>query len=223
MMRSLANALLAAVLTVSCYGQEWLPLADAVVRVESGRGVGTGTLVAKYEQDGQIGGYVLTAKHVLQTDDCMVVWRNGYRSHGRVDARGAVYDTALIRVTPPADAPVVPVAEEPAQQGDVVRAFGYGGQYDVPVRTLQLHTAEITVRGYSQFGAEQRITCDPWCQSGDSGGPLVLRGQIVGIISGYSEPRDTRGPHCTPIRNLLRTVLPHGIVAAADQRRSGYG
>lgn len=207
-------------LSASAHSQDWLSLADAVVRVECGRGVGTGTLVARYEKEGKQGGYVLTCRHVVEQDDCIVVWRDGYRSNGRVDARGAVYDTALVRVTPPADAQVIPVAEEPAQPGDVVRAFGYGGQYNVPVRTLQLHSAEITVRGYEQFGQESRITCDAWCQSGDSGGPLVFKGQIVGIISGYSEPRDTRGPHCTPIRNLLRTVLPHGIVAGIDAARS---
>jgi S1-C subfamily serine protease len=214
-------AAILALVTVSASGQDWLP---AIVRVECGLGIGTGTLVATYEQDGQQGGYVLTARHVVDDGPaCVVVWQDGYRSAGLVDAKGDRYDTALIRVRPPAGSPVLPVAEEPAPQGVVVQVFGYGGQYDQPVRSLRLTQGEVKVRGYADYGNEMRIICDPWCMSGDSGGPIIFRGKVVGIISGYSEPRDTRGPHCTPIRNLLRTVLPHGIFAAVDQRRAGYG
>ena len=211
-------AIVLALVTVSASGQDWLP---AIVRVECGRGVGTGTLVARYEQDGRQGGYVLTARHVVEEGPaCVVVWQSGYRSAGHVDARGERYDTALIRVSPPTDAPVITVAEDPAPQGSVVQVFGYGGQSGQRVDRLQLMRGEVKVRGYADYGNEQRIVCDPWCVSGDSGGPIVYQDQIVGLVSGYSEPRDTRGPHCTPIRNLLRLVLPHGIVAGIDAQRA---
>ena len=164
---------------------------------------------------------MLTAKHVVEEGpSCVVVWHDGYRSAGYVDARGERYDTALIRVSPPPDSPVIPVAEEPAPQGVTVQVFGYGGQYNRPLGLLRLMRGEVKVRGYSEFGQESRIVCDPWCVSGDSGGPMVYCGQVVGIISGYSEPRDTRGPPCHPIRNLLRAVLPHGLVAGVDAARS---
>lgn len=221
LIHTITLAVVLVLVTVSCPGQEWL---RSIVRVECGRGIGTGTLVARYEQGGVMCGYVLTARHVVEDGPaCVVVWQSGYRSVGRVDAVGAIYDTALIRVAPPDDSSEIPVAEEPAPSGVTVRVFGYGGQYDQTVRSLRLMQGEVKVRGYADYGNEMRIICDPWCMSGDSGGPIVFRGKVVGIISGYSEPRDTRGPHCTPIRNLLRAVLPHGIIAAVDQRRDGYG
>lgn len=214
-------ALVLGLVTVSASAQDWLSLADAVVLVECGRGVGTGTLVARYEQDGQQGGYVLTAKHVVEESPrCYVTWRSGYRADGYVDARGQLYDTALIRVRPPTDSPIIPVADKDAPSGVTAHVFGYGGQYNRPIRTLQLLHGEIKVRGYATYADSMAIICDPWCMSGDSGGPIVHSGHVVGVISGYSSPRDTRGPHCTPIRNLLRSVLPHGIVAGIDRRRA---
>lgn len=213
-------AIILALVTVSASGQDWLSLADAVVRVECGSGVGTGTLVARYEQDGQQGGYVLTAKHVVEeASACIVVWRSGYRSHGHVDARGQLYDTALIRVAPPADSPVIPVAEIAARRGVLCDVFGYGGQWGVPVETLRLQHSQVACRGYTQGEGGYVITLDPWCVSGDSGGPIVYQRQVVGIIAGFTEPRDTQGPHAGPIRNLLRTLLPHGLVVGIDQHR----
>jgi hypothetical protein len=222
---SLAAAIvLGAVASAAALAQDWLPIADSIVRIESASGngtaIGTGALVVRYEQDGKQGGYILTAKHVVEQDDCLIVWRNGYRSAGRVDARGEVYDTALIRTTPPAGATAIPVAEVPAQQGDVVQAFGYGGQYGVDPKSLKLTSGTVTVQGYADHGDSYSLSCERWTQNGDSGGPIILRGQIVGIISGYSSPRDTRGPYCTPIRNLIHTVLPHCRVSP---RSSGYG
>lgn len=215
----LTAAIVLALVTVSASGQDWL---QSIVRVECGRGIGTGTLVARYEQDGQQGGYVLTCKHVVEEGPaCVVVWNNGYRANGYVDVRGERYDTALIRVAPSAEAAVLPVADDPAPVNVTVQVFGYGGQYNQSVNSLRLMRGEVKVRGYEEFGNEIRIVCDPWCMSGDSGGPIVFQGKVVGIISGYNpQRRDTRGPHYQPIRNLLRTVLPHGIVAGVDALRA---
>jgi S1-C subfamily serine protease len=205
--------------TVSASGQDWLPLADCVVRLESQQGNaiygGTGTVVAVEDRVC----YVLTAKHVVQGLPAMqVIWRDGGESTGRVVGKGEVYDTAILSAPCAAGTRWIDVADEYPPQGASVVIFGYRGG------SSQLIPWQTTVRGYSR---EQysRIQLEPGSGSGDSGGPIVYNGTLVGIVSGGQldnrmRSSSTHGPYCTPIRNLLRMVLPHGIVAGIDASRA---
>ena len=213
---------LAAVLVlvaVSASGQDWLPLADCVVRLEYQQGNaisgGTGTVVFV---EGTTC-YVLTCKHVVSgVPQMQVIWRDGSESTGRVVAQGEVYDTAILSAPCAAGTRWIDVADEYPPQGASVVIFGYRGG------SSQLIPWQNTVRGYSR---EQysRIQLEPGSGSGDSGGPIVYNGTLVGIVSGGQldnrmRSSSTHGPYCTPIRNLLRMVLPHGIVAGIDARRA---
>lgn len=213
-------AVLALVLSVSASGQDWLSLADCVVRLEQQQGDaihgGTGTVIAA---EGATC-YVLTCKHVVQgLPQMQVIWRDGRESTGRVIGQGQVYDTAILQAPCTSGARYVEVADQYAPQGATVHVLGYRGG------SSQLIPWQSTVRGYS---SEQysRIQIDPGSGSGDSGAPILYAGRLVGIVSGGQlddrsrRPINTHGPYCTPIRNLLRMVLPHGIVAGIDARRA---
>jgi len=205
--------------SVSCYGQDWLPLAECVVRLEQTQGNaihgGTGTVISV---DGGTC-YVLTCKHVVEgLPQMQVIWRDGRESTGRVVAQGQVYDTAILRAPCTPETRYIEVADQYAPQGSTVQILGYRGG------SSQLIPWQSRVLGYenSQYS---RIQIEPGSGRGDSGAPMLYGGRLVGIVSGAqldarSRPINTHGPYCTPIRTLLRMVLPHGIVAKLDARRA---
>jgi hypothetical protein len=199
-----------------------LPLTPAIVKVQVANRGGTGTLIWS---DGA-SGLVLTCHHVVRNDRTAIAYfRSGYRATGEVVATGQAYDTAIVKIQVPPNAVVIPVAEDFAPQGATVHGFGYGGQHP---RTARLVHFAAPVNGYVTFpDGTSEMTMPDYANRGDSGGPLIYNGAVVGVISRGND-RTLIAPHSTPIRNLLRAVMPHVIVRGIDavreeQKQSGFG
>lgn len=198
-------------------GQDWLPLRSAIVRVRGeenadGRGVncGSGTLIA-IDENGDGGGYVLTAKHVARGSRTMTaIWESGFSSYGPIVGQGKIYDTCVFRVAVPPGAVAIPVAEESPQPGESVDIVGYAWSRD-------FRTSRATVRTYTDSYPDQLMEINGQVIDGMSGGPIIYQGHVVGTIVGYNGR--TYATHHQPIRNLLREILPHGLVAGIDARR----
>jgi S1-C subfamily serine protease len=208
--------------------QDWLPLKSAIVLVRTppqtiqyqGRpaktmGFGTGTLIA-IDPDGT-GGYVLTAKHVVDGAKTMTaIWKSGFGSSGPVVGSGHLYDTCIFRVAVPPGAVAMPVSDESPNPGETVDIAGY------PYATY-FEWSRGTVRSYTYPHPDQMMEINAPATEGMSGGPIIYKGCVVGTIVAGDSPgtssRYTYGTHHQPIRNLLREIMPHGLIAGIDARR----
>lgn len=151
-------------------------LKHAVVRVVNSQGRGSGSIV-------RADGWVLTNAHVVGDDATVRVYLfDGRRFTGRVVARDAGEDLALLRFTEPVSGlttiPVVPASR--VREGDVVFALGH------PMGLDWTLTRGIVsrIRDGTDKVAPNVIQFDAAISPGNSGGPLLtVEGEMVGVVS----------------------------------------
>ena len=182
-------------------------IADAIVLVDGGDVMGSGTLIGS---DGHIG-VVLTAAHVVKRSRTVpVVWPIGHCALGEVLAVDSHSDLAAILVAPPLGAAAIELANaaELPSPGEQVELAGYGGG------ALRRWTARV--HGYKRIHRQH----GPWIVTdaglpviGDSGGPILYRQRLVGVISRGIRPVHagpgvlTCGPQAGGILSFCRDVL----------------
>jgi serine protease Do len=126
------------------------------------------------------GGLILTAAHVVQgADDMLVVFPNGRQVPGKVLGANYSKDIAMVQITAKGPWPFVGMgASKPLQAGDWVIALGHSAGFDAG-RTPPVRFGRVVSKGPGNF-----LTTDCTLIGGDSGGPLFdLNGKIVGINS----------------------------------------
>ena len=178
-------------------------LSEAVVRIHCHQAAGSGTLIHAHQGTG----YILTAAHVVESGgETQAQWHNGYTAIATLAAADAQLDVALLRVTPPADATTIELAESDhwPQRGETVELIGYGGG--------RLRHWQASVNGYAMtdgIGRHQTLSLHTQTIGGDSGGAIVWRGKLVGVIWGgpLAGPRGpmlaTHGTSCVAIGPFL--------------------
>ena len=151
---------------------------NAVVRAVARQAAGRAPLIPTARQQG----YVLTAAHVIESGaPVRATWHDGRTSAARVVVADARLDVALLSVTPPPGAAVIPLADRDhwPQQGDTVELIGYGGG--------QLRHWRASVNGYALTdgtGRYQTLSLNTPTIGGDSGGAIVWRCKVVGVMWG---------------------------------------
>jgi hypothetical protein len=171
-----------AMLPASLYSQEqptwqWSPTQPyhkATVKVwQDGSYTGSGVLIGTNKK--KTLGYVLTAHHVVQSEEFAgVEWKDKTRSAGKVILTDEENDLAIMTCDPPQDAVVAKVAKELPSKGDTLDHTGWGGEEPITLRTFYgqyMHTQDSTFTNTSAI-------------EGDSGGGVWFDGQLIGIISG---------------------------------------
>jgi len=149
----------------------------AVVKVESGRGGGSGVIFDS-------GGRILTNEHVVRGRvQVQVTLADGRRLTASVTAADPRLDIAVLRVA----AKALPVAElynGPLKVGQLVVAIGnpYGLSWTVTAGVVSALGRELPVsRG---LALRDLIQTDVPINPGNSGGPLVdAQGRVVGITT----------------------------------------
>jgi hypothetical protein len=141
------------------------PYHKAVVRVDAGRGFGSGTVVAK---QGEFG-IILTCHHVVSAGRPHVVQFavDGPGSPASVIASHPQLDVSALYVRVPEAIPAVPLASQRAAIGDPVELCGYGGGRWAVTRS--------TVKGYfiHRYAQPTDIGIAHISIPGESGGPIL--------------------------------------------------
>lgn len=175
-----------------CDGRQ---LRDALVRVRSGDGSGSGTVV--WSGDGK--SVVLTAAHVLSRGAEHTVRAAGKWHAAQVLASDPAADLAALLVAAPL--PAAPVADADPADGAEVTMYGVTSLWSRGAITggMTLEGRAVYTLGYDSDG-------------GDSGGGVFANGHLVGVHCG--KVGDTRAavgkPYCTaagPVRAFLARVL----------------
>lgn len=157
-------------------------LKPAVVTVQAGREVGSGSIVAA-------DGLVMTNHHVVRrltrNDALFVKMQDGRRYPGRVVASDRPNDLALIQLQSASGLPTVPVAATtPPLIGETLCAIGS------PFGRAGTITAGQLVRVLANGDLQSDVELQP----GNSGGPLInARGEMIGVNKGVARSRRSSG------------------------------
>jgi serine protease Do len=149
----------------------------AVVKVESGRGGGSGLIFDS-------GGRILTNEHVVRGRvQVQITLADGRRLPATVTAADPRLDIAVLRVAAK-DLPVAELYNGPLKVGQLVVAIGnpYGLSWTVTAGVVSALGRELPVsRG---LALRDLIQTDVPINPGNSGGPLVdAQGRVVGITT----------------------------------------
>ena len=202
-------------------------LLPAVVRIETGRAIGTGFFVRPDT--------ILTNAHVVQSNTIVSVRRaNGNTTTARVETAAPGLDLAVLRTTgADANQPTIPLGSGVnARQGMEVLALGS------PLGLQNTVTRGI-VSAVRNAGGVTLVQTDAAINPGNSGGPLVDRGGVaIGItslgvrsaqglsfaiaIDHASSLLAGRQPSvaATPLTNVTQTIQDGGSVNDSDARRA---
>ncbi len=143
-------------------------------------GIGSGVLIS---QDGM----VLTAAHVVQTADVVVVeFLTGEKLRARVVASEPSADVALLKlVVPPPDVYVARLGNsEDAKVGDEVFVIGapLGISHTLTVGHISARRPSNTIQ--SGFRLGEFFQTDAAINQGNSGGPMFnMEGEVIGVVS----------------------------------------
>ncbi|MBI4771501.1 MAG: trypsin-like peptidase domain-containing protein [Chloroflexi bacterium] len=189
---------------------------------ESGSGLGSGFVV---ESEGQP--VIVTNQHVVEgasDNDIEIDFASGSKTRGRVLARDADSDLAVIAVdAPPEELHPIPMGNsDEVRVGQQVIAignpFGLSGTMTVGIvsalgRTLE---SEHAAPGGGRFSAADVIQTDAAINPGNSGGPLInLNGEVIGVnrairtesVTASGEPVNSGVGFAISI-NTVKRVLP---------------
>jgi len=155
----------------------------AVVRIEAGRGGGSGVV---FTPDG----FVLTNHHVVERGGAIrVTLPDGRESEGSVIGRDADTDLAVLRIS---GSPLPWAGFGDSRQirvGQVAVAIGnpYGFQHSITTGVVS--AVGRSLRAQSRRLIEDVIQTDAALNPGNSGGPLVTtRGEVIGINTAIVAP-----------------------------------
>lgn len=147
----------------------------------SAPGLGSGVLISK---DGKI----LTAAHVVQTaDDIVVVFHNGKTAQAKVIASEPVADIALLQLTKGVPRGVSAAKlgnSDPVKTGDEIFIIGapYGLSYTLTAGHISARHKPNTMTG--TFSMAEFFQTDAAVNEGNSGGPMFnMKGDVIGIVS----------------------------------------
>jgi hypothetical protein len=146
---------------------------EAVVTIETSRGLGSGFFVAA-------NGMLLTNQHVVEDQANVIVrLKSGAAFTGKVLKRNTAMDLALVQI--PADSlPCLSFAPpEAAEIGDDVWAIG------TPLeKTLNQTVTKGIISGIREVAGKVLLQTDVSINPGNSGGPLIdQQGRVVGITT----------------------------------------
>lgn len=150
---------------------------DSLGKMVSVAGLGSGVLVSA---DGK----VVTAAHVVQTADAVVVeFPGGVRVNAQVAASDPAADVALLQLEQ------VPPGATPAKFGDSDRAeigdqvFVVGAPLGI-THTLTVGHISARRNPNATFGVTELFQTDAAINQGNSGGPMFnMQGEVIGIVS----------------------------------------
>lgn len=173
---------------------------SAVVRVwaQTGnqRAMGSGTVVEVADDTA----VVVTAAHVIDSQDCTVKLTDGRLFKARVLGVDAAHDLALLLIRKPVGIVPISVATEPAVIGEPVQASGFGGKEVYKVnrgRTIRY----VKARGQAR---NETLSISGPVRQGDSGGPMLnSKGQLVGVLWGCNS-NATYGTYVHRVRWFMR-------------------
>jgi serine protease Do len=142
----------------------------SVVTIQEGASHGTGFLITS-------DGYILTNRHVVgNLNRARVIFQDGRKVDGKVLARDAKRDVALIKIDAPG---VPPLAVNPVDMPAGTDVYAIGSPKAIKLAGT---VTKGVVSGYRKFDGVRWIQADATINHGNSGGPLVdAKGRVVGI------------------------------------------
>jgi S1-C subfamily serine protease len=158
----------------------YTPVGPGRGRTVAGAGIGSGVLIS---QEGK----VLTAAHVVQAADAVVVeFRNGETVAARVVSADSAADVALLEVEhiPRGIAPVALGDSDRVEVGDQVFVVGtpFGMSHTLTVGHVSARRNEPIENPFAT--PAELFQTDAALNAGNSGGPMFnLEGEVIGIVS----------------------------------------
>lgn len=154
---------------------------------------------------------VMTNAHVVAGTNTVQV----DTARGRLDATVVLFDPSkdvAVLAVPGLNAPVIPLAPEPAKSGQSSIVLGYpgGGPYTASAARVR-ETLELTGPDIYKTGTVERevYTVRGRVRAGNSGGPLVdTEGQVLGLVFGAAVVDEDTGYALTlnEVRNALNSA-----------------
>jgi S1-C subfamily serine protease len=158
----------------------YTPVGPGRGRTVAGAGIGSGVLISQK-------GKVLTAAHVVQAADAVVVeFRNGETVAARVVSADSAADVALLEVEhiPRGIAPVALGDSDRVEVGDQVFVVGtpFGMSHTLSVGHVSARRNERIENPFAT--PAELFQTDAALNAGNSGGPMFnLDGEVIGIVS----------------------------------------
>lgn len=184
-------------------------VAPSVVRVGSGRGIGSGVV---WSEDG----YIVTCSHIVGNMKTVEVGlKEGLSLEARVVGRDPYTDVALLKIEGMNFKPIEVGDSEGLKTGQFVLAFANPfGQRPSVISGIITGTRR-TIRGWWGTTMENAIVTDARFNPGYSGGPLVdALGRMVGLNVASVWSRGIAIPVNT-IKNIVDSLAKEGKVKRA--------
>ena len=173
----------------------------------STKGLGSGVFIE--------GGLILTAAHVVQTANVVLVkFYDGHESFANVAASSVQADVALLELedVPEDVAPARLGDSDKVEVGDQIFVVGapYGLSYTLTVGHISGRVASPTLT--NNLAAVEYFQTDASINQGNSGGPMFnMDGEVVGIVSSIlTKSGGFEGLGFAATSNVTRSVLLEG-------------
>jgi S1-C subfamily serine protease len=158
-------------------------------------------------------GLVLTADHVLETDEGITVTDGSAEHPATIAGRDGASDLALLRVEGLGAAAALRGAS-PVKVGNIVLTVGRPRGLEVTLGVVSSVDAQF--RGWRGGGLDGMIQTDAPLNQGFSGGPLIdPSGAVVGVNSWYYGRGTTRALPLEAAARVAASLAEHGRVRHA--------